>query len=100
MNKKALFLIVLFLLTISLSPIYGQGKLKWSKVSKYELGLTECHFDKNAPAVVLHSSGSLYFSSGNVYIDKHYRIKILTEEGKNNYADNQLLTMPKIMKNK
>ncbi len=82
-------LLVIVFLAIS-NSLYSQKKLKWGKVSKEDISITECSFDKDAPAVVLHSKGNLSFSGYQVLIKKHFRIKILNENGLD-YANREII---------
>lgn len=57
----------------------------FGKVEKADLEMKECEFDKNAEALVLFDVGELYcnwISTISMEMDRHVRIKILKDKGK------------------
>src|SRR5687768_5191633 len=57
----------------------------FGKVEKADLEMKECDFDKSAEAVVLFEVGELYCNIAGMIsleLDKHVRIKILKDKGK------------------
>jgi len=86
--KKINFITILLLIVFS---GFSQSKpMKWGKVSKEEIELQTVTYEPNATAVMLCSFGDLSFGSSNILIQKHFRIKILTEEGKK-YANQSII---------
>ena len=75
---------------IIIQNLYAQDDIKWGKISKEEIELTECEFDKDASAVIIFSKGEMSFSDTKVVINKHFRIKILKDQGKE-YANQYIL---------
>lgn len=83
------FLIPVLITTVSFA-IYGQRniKLKFGKVSKEELLMTDCDFEEGAEAVILGKKARLNYQldpQDRVWMytyTEFIRIKILTEEGK------------------
>lgn len=74
----------LFLFTLLCFPefVFTQDvNIKWGKVTKDELELTQCSFDTAASAVILLDVGRIYFNSGVATIEYHRRIKILKPDG-------------------
>lgn len=56
----------------------------FGKVEKAELEMKECDFDKNAEALILFEKGQSDFIIGEgINFERHVRIKILNEKGKN-----------------
>jgi hypothetical protein len=56
----------------------------YGKVDKADLDLTSCEFEKDAHAEVLFDKGTVYFTQDyDLVFERHIRIKIFTEEGKN-----------------
>ena len=56
----------------------------YGKVDKADLDLTSCDFEKDAKAEVLFDKGTVYFTPDyDLVFERHIRIKIFTEEGKN-----------------
>ncbi len=88
MKKILIVGLMICLILTNYNSLKAQKMIKWGKVSKYETGMTECFFEKDASAVVLQSKGLLYFDDGKVNIDKHVRIKILDNNGLDNANQN------------
>jgi hypothetical protein len=62
-------------------PVYQE----YGKVDKQDLEMTACDFEKDANAEVLIDKGDLYYDSQwNVTIERHKRIKIFNDNGKEN----------------
>ncbi|MBN2089889.1 DUF3857 and transglutaminase domain-containing protein, partial [candidate division KSB1 bacterium] len=80
-QKCAFFL--LFILVTSILP-----EQKFGKVSKEELTMTSIQEDPEADAVYLLDATKIQITKNfNLEMEFHYRIKILTEQGKNKYSD-------------
>jgi hypothetical protein len=66
----------------------ANDSFRFGNISKAELGMTECNFDKNAEAVVLFDieeiKCSIYSFAANAEITRHVRIKILKDKGLEN----------------
>ena len=84
MNK--LFLALVFLL--SYSAVSAQS-IKMGDINENELALTEVSYEPGASAVILAASGDSRFYGGMLETIYFYRIKILSEAGKE-YADIRL----------
>jgi len=55
----------------------------YGKIDKADLAMKACDFEKDANAMVLFDKGDLYYDNEfNVVLERHKRIKILTESGK------------------
>ena len=87
MNK---FLAGVLLLAIALNgnaqtkPVAATPTQDYGKVSKEDLELKDCDFEKDANAEVLFNKGSAFFdASFNVELQIHKRIKIFNDNGKN-----------------
>lgn len=86
MNKliRALIITSFFYCELHLN---GQGIiLDFGRVSREEIDLAHCTFDKEAEAIVLYDIGNSYFVRGasspfNVYFERKTKIKILTNAG-------------------
>jgi len=79
MQKIRLILALIFIIpTVN----YAQELSKFGDVSKEELALKECAFDKDANAIVfLHEAVSDYDNTGALITIHHIRLKILKESG-------------------
>lgn len=84
MNK----LFLAFALTLCLVQAYAQS-IKMGEINETEIALTEVPYEPGASAVILASSGDSRFYGGMLETSYFYRIKILTEAGKE-YADIRL----------
>ncbi|MCB9070848.1 MAG: DUF3857 and transglutaminase domain-containing protein [Calditrichae bacterium] len=87
MKKRMLWLLLGVAFLVKTGMAQDLEKLpKFGKVSKEELAMTSYADDPEAEAVVLFADGDLKLESdGNMYFvegEYHFRIKILTEEGK------------------
>lgn len=74
------FLFVLFLST----AFFANGNPKtpsWGKLTKEEIALEEVPYEQEAHAVVLFNTGELSYFNSNFKIQRHFRIKILDNEG-------------------
>ena len=76
-------------LAISLASFAQKGKSDvpdFGKVEKSDLEMKDCDFDTKAEAMVLFDVGELYCDlsavSGNMQMERHIRIKILKDKGK------------------
>jgi hypothetical protein len=55
----------------------------YGKIDKADLSMKVCDFEKDANAMVLFDKGDVYYDNDfNVILERHKRIKILTESGK------------------
>ena len=79
--RAALFILFLYLLLI---PCQGQ---KWGKITEEELAMNQIAEDPEADAVYLFDNGEMTIQKDfTLEFKRHYRIKILTEQGKD-YAN-------------
>jgi hypothetical protein len=75
------------LLAISLLPFISLAQaVKFGRYTKEEIDLTKVDYESDASAVVLYESGDAQFVSGMLETTYLFRVKILTEAGKE-YAD-------------
>jgi hypothetical protein len=66
------------------TPANAPGTMPYGKVDKADLEMTACDFEKDANAEILFDKGSVYFDQEyNMVFDRHVRIKIFNENGKN-----------------
>lgn len=73
----------LFILLL-LTPFFANGNQKkpaWGKLSKEEIALKTVPYEQEAHAVVLFNIGELSYFNNNFKIQKHFRIKVLDNEG-------------------
>jgi len=92
--KRLILTALIIIFSASAQQVLAQkGKVKDSKipafgsVDKSELEMKECDFDKNAEAVVMFDKGQLdYILGSGIDLERHVRIKILTDKGKD-WAD-------------
>ena len=84
--KQLLTLTACALLTITAFCQRGKDVPEFGKIDKADLEMTTCEFDQDAEAMMLFEVGELYCtisSAGvNFDIDKHVRLKILKDKGK------------------
>jgi hypothetical protein len=83
--KKTMALAITLLVTVICHAQRVKDVPAFGKVEKADLELKECDFDKNAEAMVLFDVGELYcniFSGLQADLEKHVRIKILKDKGK------------------
>lgn len=84
--RNLLTLAVLFVVSLTVSAQKQKDIPSFGKIEKADLELTECEFDKNAEAMVLFDVAELACTivGGSVFIeyDRHVRIKILKDRGK------------------
>ena len=79
MKKFFLFLLLCFM---TQNTLQGQKKLKWGKVPKEHLEMTEYAANPDASAIILNKQGSFDVSlEGKTTYRYHTRIKILSAEG-------------------
>ena len=81
MNKLILFLTFL----VGPAVLFAQS-IKMGEINENELALTQVPYESGASAVILASSGDSRFFGEMLETTYFYRIKILTEAGKE-YAD-------------
>lgn len=86
--KRLPFLSACILFSLCLAAQKGKTKDSnipaFGSVEKSELEMKECDFDKNAEAVVLFEKGQTDFIIGKgIDFERHVRIKILNDKGKN-----------------
>jgi hypothetical protein len=83
---RSLTLLICLMITV---PLFAQkGDVPaFGKVEKADLEMKECDFDPKAEAVVLFDVGELYCNLSSIasgmQLDRHVRIKILRDKGKN-----------------
>jgi hypothetical protein len=78
LKKLIALLVLLFSILISDAQTRGFGNIDTA-----DLRLTSCDFEKDANAMVLFDRARVYFSiMGTVTMERHKRIKILNEKGK------------------
>lgn len=84
---KSLFLVICLTTSLSLLAQKGSDVPGFGKIDKADLEMKTCDFDEKAEAVVLFDVGELYFDlssmSGSMQLERHIRIKILKDKGKN-----------------
>jgi hypothetical protein len=83
---KSLTLIACLAIALS-SPGQKRGDVPaFGKIEKADLEMKDCDFDNKAEALVLFDVGELYCDllapSGNMQMERHIRIKILRDKGK------------------
>ncbi|MFA8434465.1 MAG: DUF3857 and transglutaminase domain-containing protein [Marinifilaceae bacterium] len=78
------YLILSLTLILNVGFTHAKSNCKWGKVSKQDLALKECSFEKDAEAVVLfdNCSVTVSYSMGVIY-NRHVRIKLLKETALN-----------------
>ncbi|CAM3866616.1 DUF3857 domain-containing protein [Mucilaginibacter galii] len=55
----------------------------YGKIDKADLSMKVCDFEKDANAMVLFDKGDVYYDNDfNIILERHKRVKILTESGK------------------
>jgi hypothetical protein len=60
----------------------GPTTQAYGKVTQADLDMTACDFEKDANSEVLFDKGSVYFSSYDLDFERHIRIKIFSDRGK------------------
>ncbi len=82
---KAILCFILFSIQFSLVAQESALQLKWGKISPTEKNLKVIEGEDEAPAVVLGEEATISFNLADevptIVIYKHYRIKILNQEG-------------------
>ena len=64
-------------------PYTGPTTQAFGKVDQADLDMTSCDFEKDANAEILFDKGAVYLSSISLVFERHIRIKIFNEKGKN-----------------
>lgn len=80
MNADRKLLVFTFLLLFINFKLIGK-EIKYGKFSKEEISITECSFEKEAPAIILSKTCDIVLNYSVIQYFNHVRIKILNEEG-------------------
>ncbi len=86
---KKLFTLLLSL-TVILLTVHAQSQQAYTgpttqafgKVDQADLDMTSCAFEKDANAEILFDKGAVYLGGENLVFERHIRIKIFNEKGK------------------
>lgn len=80
MNVDQKLLVFTFLLLFINFKLLGK-EIRYGKFSKEEISITECSFEKEAPAIILSKTCDIVLNYSVIQYFNHVRIKILNEEG-------------------
>ncbi len=79
MKPGRITLLLFFCLNFSIVSAINHSE--YGEITKPEINLKECSFERDAEAIYLRKSGEIKIERSKVFIRKHIRIKILSEAG-------------------